>query len=167
MARILVWTFTGLFLLLLATGCVSPSVNTTPAVTNTPLPPTNLTFLEYTRIYADVSGETHFDTVRVNETLALAAPPAPPLYVSAESPARQYLFYTFPPGWIGDLHPSPARQFLVQLSGKVEVETSDGTVRQFEPGAFILLEDTQGKGHKSKNIGEGYLHYVVVQIPEP
>lgn len=94
-----------------------------------------------------------------------AAPPAPPLYLSANKPATSYLFYSFQPGWYGDWHPVPARQFMALLSGKVEVETSDGDIRQFGPGNIILLEDMGGKGHRSKNTGDEYLSFFVVQIP--
>jgi len=54
---------------------------------------------------------------------------------------------------------------MALLSGKVEVETSDGDIRQFGPGNIILLEDMGGKGHRSKNTGDEYLSFFVVQIP--
>jgi len=129
--------------------------------------PTNLTRLEYSRIYPDANGETHFDRVMVGQSLGKAAPPAPPFHLSEVQPASGYLFYTFEPGWFGDLHPCPARQFLILLSGKVEMETTDGEVRQFTPGDAVLLEDTWGKGHRTRNIGDGYADYMVVRAPAP
>lgn len=132
-------------------------------MTQTPSP--NLSLVEYTRICSDAQGESHFDTVSVEQSLVTAAPPAPPLYVSVASPASKYLFYSFEPGWTGDLHPSPARQFLALLSGTVEVETSDGAVRRFGPGDLILLEDTSGNGHRSRNVGDDYLTFFVVPAP--
>jgi oxalate decarboxylase/phosphoglucose isomerase-like protein (cupin superfamily) len=42
----------------------------------------------------------------------------------------------------------------------------DGVVRQFGPGDIILLEDTWGKGHRTRNIGDGYADFLVVPIPE-
>lgn len=89
----------------------------------------------------------------------------PPLYLSVDKSASKYLFYSFAPGWIGDWHLAPARQFMVLLSGEVEVETSDGTLKRFGQGDIFLLEDTWGKGHRLRNIGEEYLHLFVVQIP--
>jgi len=94
-----------------------------------------------------------------------AAPPAPPLYVSATNPASAHLFYSFEPGWTGELHPAPARQFLALLSGAVEVETTDGAVRRFGPGDLVLLEDTAGWGHRTRNICDGYLTFFVVPAP--
>jgi hypothetical protein len=150
----------------IASGCTSqPADGTGENTTVTQTPSPTLTRVEYTRIYPDAQGESHFDTVSVEQSLVTAAPPAPPLYVSAANPASKYLFYSFEPGWTGDLHPSPARQFLALLSGEVEVETSDGAVERFGPGDLVLLEDTSGKGHRSRNIGNDYLTFFVVPAP--
>ncbi len=124
-----------------------------------------LTRLEYHRLYPDTNGITHFDTVTVTQDRMSAAPPAAPFYVSKDSPASRYRFYSFEPGWIGELHPAPARQFLILLSGRVEMEAGDGTVREFRPGSIVLLEDTWGQGHITRNIGDGFADFLVVPIP--
>lgn len=131
----------------------------------TPTGSPGLNHVTYHRIYADAQGGSHLDTVTVEQQLMTAAPPAPPLYVSAANPASRYLFYTFEPGWFGDLHPAPTRQFLALLSGAVEVETTDGTVRRLGPGDLVLLEDTSGPGHRTRNIGDGYATFLVVPAP--
>jgi len=125
----------------------------------------NLTQVTYHRIYMDAEGDSHFDVVTVEQSLARAAPPAAPFYVSEDRPASKYRFYTFEPGWIGELHPAPTRQFLALMSGAVEMKTTDGTVRQFGPGDLVLLEDTSGKGHLTRNIGDGYSTFLVVPVP--
>lgn len=127
---------------------------------------TNPTWVMYHRIYVDANGDSHFDTVTIEQSLARAAPPAAPFYVSEDRPASRYRFYSFEPGWIGELHPAPARQFLALMSGAVEMETIDGTIRQFGPGALILLEDTSGKGHVTRNIGDGYATFLVIPVPK-
>lgn len=127
----------------------------------------NLTLLTYHRIYTDSQGDSHFDVVTVEQTLVRAAPPAAPFYVSEDGPASKYRFYTFEPGWIGELHPAPTRQFLALLSGEVEMETTDGTVRRFGPGDLVLLEDTSGKGHVTRNTSDGYATFLVVPAPAP
>jgi quercetin dioxygenase-like cupin family protein len=60
-----------------------------------------------------------------------------------------------PSGWFGDWHPAPRKQYMFCLSGELEVEVSDGEIRRFNPGSVILLEDTSGKGHVSRVVGEG------------
>jgi hypothetical protein len=127
----------------------------------------NLTQVTYHRIYVDSQGDSHFDVITVEQSLAQGAPPAAPFYISEDGAASKYRFYTFEPGWIGELHPAPTRQFLALLSGEVEMETTDGTVRRFVPGDLVLLEDTSGKGHVTRNIGDGYATYLVVPVPAP
>jgi hypothetical protein len=127
--------------------------------------PLTITRVTYHRVYADAQGNSHFDTVTVEQSLARAAPPAAPFYVSGDRPASKYRFYTFEPGWIGELHPAPTRQFLALLSGAVEMETTDGTVKRFGPGDLVLLEDTSGKGHVTRNTGDGYAMFLVVPVP--
>ena len=117
------------------------------------------------RIYADSQGDSHFDAVTVEQSLARTAPPAVPFYISEDRPASRYRFYSFEPGWIGDLHPAPTRQFLALMSGAVEMETTDGMVRRFGPGDLVLLEDTSGKGHLTRNIGDRYSTFLVVPVP--
>jgi len=51
------------------------------------------------------------------------------------------------------LHHAPARQFAVTVSGKIDVEASDGTKAHLEPGDISFLEDTTGKGHKTLEEG--------------
>ncbi len=121
--------------------------------------------VNYYRVYTDARGDSHVDTVTIEQSLVQAAPPAAPFYVSEDRSASKYRFYTFPPGWIGDLHPAPTRQFLALMSGVVEVETTDGTVRRLGPGDLVLLEDTAGKGHVTRTIGEGYAIFLVVPVP--
>jgi hypothetical protein len=125
----------------------------------------NLNLVTYYRIYTDSKGDTHSDVVTVEQRLARAAPPAAPFYVSEDRPASKYRFYSFEPGWIGELHPAPTRQFLALLSGTVEMETTDGMVRVFRAGDLVLLEDTSGKGHLTRNIGDGFSTFLVVPIP--
>ena len=120
--------------------------------------------MKYVRVYADSDGESHFEDVGVEFTLVEFAPPAPPLNVSAFTPASRLGFLNAPPGWYGDWHPAPRRQFIFYLAGELESEVSDGEVRRFGPGSVTLLEDTTGKGHTSRVVSSGELLGVVVQL---
>ncbi len=53
-----------------------------------------------------------------------------------------------------DWHPAPRRQFVVTISGRGEMETSDGTVLPLEPGTIVLVEDVDGIGHRSRAVGD-------------
>ena len=53
-----------------------------------------------------------------------------------------------------DWHNASHRQFLLTLKGKVEIEIGDGTRRQFSSGDILLTEDTTGRGHISRTVGD-------------
>ena len=93
------------------------------------------------------------------------APPTPPLHLTEPITAERTIFCTFPPGWFGDWHPAPRRQFYFQMSGEIEVQVSDGEVRRFTAGSVVLLEDTSGKGHSTRVVGDNAVEAVFVQLP--
>ena len=109
-----------------------------------------LTFLS---IVADSEGESHFGTTTVGLTSTDFAPPAPPLDVSEILDGRCG-FLRARPGWFGDWHPAPSRQYMCLLSGVLEVSVSDGETRTVSPGEVVLLEDTEGKGHATRVVSE-------------
>ena len=121
--------------------------------------------MQYTRIYADPDGESHFDEVAVALVANDLALPAPPLNVSAPIPANQFVFIMLPPGWYGGWHPSPRRQYWVHIAGQLDVEVSDGEVRRFNPGDVGLLDDMTGRGHVTRVIGGDEVRGMVVQLP--
>ena len=51
-----------------------------------------------------------------------------------------------------DFYNAPRRQFVVNLTGSVEIEVGDGTKRQSGVGSILFAEDTEGKGHVSRSI---------------
>lgn len=119
---------------------------------------------KYVRVYADSTGESHFEDIEIELTAVDFAPPAPPLDVSAFTPATHYGFISAPPGWYGDWHPTPRRQIFFYLSGEVEVKVSDSEIRRFGPGTIVLAEDTTGKGHTSKVVSSNNALLAVVQL---
>jgi hypothetical protein len=120
--------------------------------------------IRYIRIYAGPDGESHFDDPEVPLTAAEFAPPTPPLLLSEAIAAGRLLFAAIPAGWRGDWHPTPARQYYVQFSGELEVEVSDGEVRRLLPGQVVLVEDTTGKGHRTRVISDTAVRCVFVQL---
>ena len=122
--------------------------------------------MKLTRLYCDTEGESHFEDVEVAFNLVDFAPPAPPVSLSSFSPAAQYGFLKSPVGWYGDWHPTPARQIMFYLAGEIEAEVSDGEIRCFGPGSVALVEDTTGRGHKSRVVGDTEALLAVVQLPD-
>ena len=120
----------------------------------------------YWRCYTDEAGESHGEEVEAELILRNFAPPAPPMYLSEMLPATGVAFVRFPAGWYGDWHPTPRRQYFFFLVGAVESETSDGDRRSHGPGSVVLLEDTAGKGHRARVVGNDDVLAAVVQLPD-
>ena len=116
------------------------------------------------RVYADSTGESHFEDITIDLTESNYAPPAPPIYVSPFNPATKYGYISVSPGWFGDWHPSPKRQLMVYISGEIEAQVSDGEVRRIGPGSIALVEDTTGKGHTSRVVGDANVVILVVHL---
>src|SRR5262249_11902342 len=115
---------------------------------------------------SDADGGSHFAEVEIPVTLQQFAPPAKPFSVSPLSSATQYGFLHLPHGWDGELHPSPIPMWIFVLSGQMEFQAANGDVRCASPGSALLLEDTSGRGHISRVIGDQDVTLAVVRLPE-
>ena len=111
--------------------------------------------MKYIRIYHDETGESHFEDLEFTLAPVVYAPPAPALDMSEPIEASRTVFFALPGGWFGEAHPAPRRQLYFPTAGQLEVQTSDGEVRVFEPGDIALVEDTQGLGHTTRALGSG------------
>jgi hypothetical protein len=68
-----------------------------------------------------------------------------------------------PPGRVADWHVAPRRQYVITLSGHAELEVAGGKKIELGPGSIDLVEDTTGKGHITKVVGNE--DRVTIQIP--
>jgi hypothetical protein len=118
------------------------------------------------RIYTGPDGGSHFEELDLPMSSVEFAPPAPPLDLSEFWGATRASILRAPPGWEGDWHPAPKRQLMFHLAGEIEGETSDGERRTIGPGTVVLLEDTTGKGHRSRVVGNEPAVIGVVQLED-
>jgi quercetin dioxygenase-like cupin family protein len=121
--------------------------------------------VSYTCLYSDSDGESHFKDMEIELQETDFAPPALPMNVSSFTPANEVGFIAAPPGWYGEWHPAPQRQFMFLLAGQIEVGVSDGEVRTYGPGDIALLEDTSGRGHVTRVVGSDDILIAVVRLP--
>lgn len=105
------------------------------------------------RIVSDDGGPSRFEDIDVDLAPVDYAPPAPPFALSAAVSTAAMLLTELPAGYESDWHPSPARQWFLQLSGELEVETGDGQVRRLAAGGAVLVEDVTGPGHRTRVVG--------------
>lgn len=104
--------------------------------------------MKYTRIYADANGESHFQDVEMEMETAPHNTGA-----ISEMFAAKGVMFRVSPDYFVDWHNAPRRQFVVNITGRVEITVSDGNKRSFGPGTILLAEDVTGKGHTSRGKG--------------
>lgn len=116
--------------------------------------------IKITRLYSDKNGDTHFEDM-VIETKEVGTIG----FLSDNIPVKDIIFREVVPSYDYDFHNAPQRQYLVLLDGLIEIETSLGEKRQFGSGDIMLLEDTTGKGHKSRNLTEVRRKSIFITLP--
>lgn len=97
------------------------------------------------RMYTGTDGKSHLEEQSLAEHPALAKPQATRFIVFSEQPEGTFL----------DWHPAPRRQYVILISGQLEIGFGDGTIRRFGPGDTRLVEDTTGQGHTTRYVGPG------------
>jgi hypothetical protein len=120
--------------------------------------------MRYARLFADDSGESHFDDIEIEFRATDYVQSAAPVDFSPTLRASQVSFMRAPAGWTSDLHVSAARNMFVVLSGEWEVTASDGESRRFAAGSALLVEDISGKGHSSRIVSDAESVAVVVGL---
>jgi quercetin dioxygenase-like cupin family protein len=96
------------------------------------------------RLYTGGDGESHI------EDLKLADHPE----LLKLQPTTGIQFREWPKGEFIDWHPAPRRQWVIILSGQLEIGLGDGTSRRFGAGDARLVEDTTGRGHTTRVVGD-------------
>ena len=89
------------------------------------------------RMYTGSDGQTHIETIDLANTSSW----------TEGLQTSKITFRSAPAGRFSDWHPAPRRQFVIILSGQLEIGLGDGSKHVFGPGDARLVEDTTGKGH--------------------
>ncbi|MGV3587884.1 MAG: hypothetical protein ACO1OF_12835 [Adhaeribacter sp.] len=100
-----------------------------------------------TRVFADENGESHFENI--SKPLATAGDIG---FLSEPEAVESIIFRKVLPTYDYDFHRAPARQYIILLDGEIEIETSLGEKQIFKAGDILLVEDTTGKGHRTRNL---------------
>jgi len=106
--------------------------------------------MKITRVYTGPDGESHFEKIDVD--------------VGKLQPGDGIVFRQALPGDVNEWHVAPRRQYVINLSGQSEVEIGDGTKLYLGPGDIYLADDTTGRGHISRVVGNQQRIYVTVAI---
>src|SRR2546425_3854380 len=109
-----------------------------------------------TRLYTGPDGQTHAEEIEAKFT----AGTTDIFKMMAISGAE---LHRAPAGRVSDWHTAPRRQYVITLSGRGELEVSGGKKIAVEPGHIELVEDTTGKGHITRVVGNE--PRVTLQLP--
>lgn len=108
------------------------------------------------RLYSDNDGTSRIEDQSLASHPRLTSPQA----------AAHIVFNQLPAGTFIDWHPAPRRQYVIILSGQLEIGLGDGTVRRFGPGDARLVEDTTGRGHTTRVVGPEPVLTAVIPLVE-
>lgn len=89
------------------------------------------------RMYTGEDGKSHIHELDLSGHPELTSP----------SRTQDITFREWAPSHFIDWHPAPKRQYLISLSGTIEIGLEDGIAHRFGPGDARLVEDRTGKGH--------------------
>src|SRR5207249_9830511 len=104
--------------------------------------------MDIIRIHTGSDGKSHF------EEIVPKLEPRGDKSVSAELiPGSGIVIRRFEPTRSNPWHHAPGRYAVFTLSGAVDIEIGDGTVRRLGTGDILIAEDVTGQGHVTREVG--------------
>ncbi|MGC2163455.1 MAG: hypothetical protein WA634_16215 [Silvibacterium sp.] len=104
-----------------------------------------------TRLYTGPDGLTHIDEIELKLTATPGFTPEAGskaiTELSEPAHATKAFVVRSGTGSFEDWHNADARRYVATLSGRAEIDASDGQKTYAEPGRILLAEDLTGKGH--------------------
>jgi quercetin dioxygenase-like cupin family protein len=100
------------------------------------------------RIYTGPDGQSHFQDVEPKFESRGDQSEAAELIAGSGIVIRRFEAKRTNP-W----HHAPGRYAVFTLSGAVDIEIGDGTVRRLGPGDILIAEDLTGQGHGTREVG--------------
>lgn len=123
--------------------------------------------MNYTRIYTGPDGHSHFEDVTVSSEVRQSPVSSGVSEYGRSIPATAVVMRRVITAHPAEPHVAPRRQLLVNLQSSVDVEVSDGESRRFGPGSMLLLEDTSGIGHVTREVDDGQERLsLFIELPE-
>lgn len=105
--------------------------------------------MQITRVYTGQDNRSHFEPIELQFIQDVGRFPR-----AMEQAASNVGFNTQPAGTLDAMHTAPERRFVIFISGRVQLELSDGSSCVMGAGDVILFEDTTGEGHRLTPLGD-------------
>ena len=106
--------------------------------------------MKITKLGAGSDGHSFFETIKLD----IEAERELGLY-SKSIPVKSFQMREFAAGLFYDWHNAPHAQYIVYLSGQVQVRVGSGDERIFSPGDILLAADLDGSGHTTETLTDG------------
>jgi quercetin dioxygenase-like cupin family protein len=100
------------------------------------------------RIYTGADGQSHFEDIEPAFELRPDQSEHAVLHTESGTVIRR-----FDPQRSNPWHNAPGRVCVFTVSGAVDIEVGDGTVRRLGPGDILIAEDITGQGHITREVG--------------
>ena len=97
------------------------------------------------RLYTGEDGQAHFEDLNV---------PAGDTETVALDRGAEMTYRRFSDGSFNDWHNAPRVQYVIVLSGQMEIGIGDGSKRLLDPGDVLKVEDVTGQGHTTRSVGD-------------
>ena len=107
------------------------------------------------RLYTGEDGQAHFEDLNV---------PSGETEIVALQAGADMTYRRFPDGTFSDWHNAPRVQYVITLSGQMEIGIGDGTKRMFNPGDILQVEDLDGQGHTTRSVGDRITASVALSV---
>lgn len=112
------------------------------------------------RTYTGEDGKSHFEDIDLSFEAFVGVRER-----TALQGATGVRFTRWPAGFFLDWHNAPRRQYVIILSGQIEVGVEEET-KLLKAGDVALMEDLTGQGHTGRNVSAQPLLFAVVPLAE-
>ncbi len=100
--------------------------------------------MKFLHLYSGDDGQSHVEEMTLESHPALTELHA----------VKGVWIQTIEPGHFLDWHHAPRRQYVIMLSGEMEIGLGDGSMHHLGAGDVLFAEDLTGKGHTRRVIGD-------------
>ncbi len=114
--------------------------------------------MQIVRVFSGDDGESHFEDLTPDQLAELVSRIGDGKILLNRDAAHSFV----------DFHTADRHQYVVNISGEIELETADGSKRLLVPGDVLVAEDLTGHGHTSRIVGtESRLSLAVPLATDP
>ncbi len=110
-------------------------------------------------LYEDDDGISHFREIDVEWSDQLFT-----LRTTERITVKGLFFVESPADYNLDWHTAPRKQYIINLDAAVQITAGDGESREIGIGQVLLVEDTTGRGHLSKVVGNKIRHAAFIAV---